>query len=79
MDHAVRLRSGLYHPLQRLSHLYGFLRDLYQMTGIAESVSLPHIRNRSYRGPAPIDLHGIITIGPAQDLDEPHGRVQRLR
>lgn len=55
-------------------NLYGFLRDIYQMPGIAETVSLPHIRNHYYRSHTTLNPHGIISIGPVQDLDEPHGR-----
>ncbi|SQI45493.1 Uncharacterised protein [Serratia plymuthica] len=53
-------------------NLYGFLRDIYQMPGMAETVSLPHIRNHYYRSHTTLNPHGIISIGPAQDLDEPH-------
>ncbi|AUU10833.1 glutathione S-transferase family protein [Serratia marcescens] len=66
------------HRISDYLNLYGFLRDIYQMPGIAETVSLPHIRNHYYRSHATINPHGIISIGPAQDLDEPHGRDQRF-
>ncbi|MGL6020320.1 MAG: glutathione S-transferase family protein [Gibbsiella quercinecans] len=60
-------------------NLYGFLRDIYQMPGIAETVNMAHIRNHYYRSHSTINPHGIISIGPAQNLDEPHGRDQRFR
>jgi putative glutathione S-transferase len=60
-------------------NLYGFLRDIYQMPGIAETVSLPHIRHHYYRSHKTINPTGIISIGPQQDLSEPHGRDQRFR
>ena len=59
-------------------NLYGFLRDIYQMPGIVETVDMAHIRNHYYRSHATINPHGIISIGPAQDLDEPHGRDVRF-
>lgn len=59
-------------------NLYGFLRDIYQMPGIAETVSFPHIRHHYYRSHKTINPTGIISIGPQQDLNEPHGRDQRL-
>ncbi|HGM5490842.1 TPA: glutathione S-transferase family protein [Serratia fonticola] len=59
-------------------NLYGFLRDIYQMPGIAETVDMAHIRNHYYRSHATINPHGIFSIGPAQDLDEPHGRDVRF-
>lgn len=60
-------------------NLYGFLRDIYQMPGIAETVSIPHIRHHYYRSHKTINPTGIISIGPQQDLNEPHGRDQRFR
>lgn len=60
-------------------NLYGFLRDIYQIPGIRETVSFPHIRTHYYRSHKTINPTGIISIGPAQDLDEPHGRDERFR
>lgn len=48
-------------------NLYGFLRDIYQMPGIAETVSFPHIRHHYYRSHKTINPTGIISIGPQQD------------
>ncbi|HBQ2848222.1 TPA: glutathione S-transferase family protein, partial [Klebsiella pneumoniae] len=53
--------------------------DIYQMPGIAETVSFPHIRHHYYRSHKTINPTGIISIGPQQDLNEPHGRDQRFR
>ena len=66
------------HRISDYLNLYGFLRDIYQMPGIAETVSLPPIRNHYYRSHATSNPPGIISIGPAQDLDEPHGRDTRF-
>ncbi|MTD41195.1 glutathione S-transferase family protein [Erwinia sp. CPCC 100877] len=60
-------------------NLYGFLRDIYQMPGIAETVNLDHIRNHYFRSHTTINPPGIISIGPQQDLNEPHGRDERFR
>lgn len=60
-------------------NLYGFLRDIYQLPGIRETVSFPHIRTHYYCSHKTINPTGIISIGPAQDLDEPHGRDERFR
>jgi len=59
-------------------HLYGFLRDIYQMPGIADTVNFAHIRNHYYRSHTTLNPHGIISIGPEQDLNEPHGRDTRF-
>ncbi|BFO12147.1 glutathione S-transferase family protein [Serratia rubidaea] len=60
-------------------NLYGFLRDIYQLPGVDETVDMAHIRHHYYRSHATINPYGIISIGPAQDLNEPHGRDQRFR
>lgn len=44
-------------------NLYGFLRDIYQMPGIAETVSFPHIRHHYYRSHKTINPTGIIPLG----------------
>jgi putative glutathione S-transferase len=55
-------------------NLYGFLREIYQMPGIAETVDFAHIRNHYYRSHGTINPFGIISIGPQQDLLAAHGR-----
>lgn len=57
---------------------HGFLRDIYQMPGIAETVNFDHIRTHYFRSHKTINPTGIISIGPWQDLDEPHGRDVRF-
>ncbi|WP_031518981.1 glutathione S-transferase family protein [Siccibacter colletis] len=67
---------------QRISdylNLYGFLRDIYQMPGIAETVDFAHIRHHYFCSHKTINPTGIISIGPLQDLNEPHGREERFR
>ncbi len=59
-------------------NLYGFLRDIYQLPGIAETVNIDHIRNHYYRSHKTINPTGIISTGPHQDLDAPHGRDARF-
>ncbi|SUX83301.1 Glutathione S-transferase, C-terminal domain [Citrobacter koseri] len=59
-------------------NLYGFLRDIWQMPGIAETVNFDHIRNHYFRSHKTINPTGIISIGPLQDLNEPHGRDVRF-
>ena len=59
-------------------NLYGFLRDIYQLPGIAETVNMEHIRHHYFRSHKTLNPHGIISIGPEQDLNEPHGRDSRF-
>ncbi|WDJ06730.1 glutathione S-transferase family protein [Xanthomonas campestris] len=55
-------------------HLSGFLRELYQMPGIAETVNFQHIKGHYYQSHAMINPTGIVPMGPVLDLDAPHGR-----
>lgn len=59
-------------------NLSGFLRDIYQLPGVAETVDFAHIRHHYFRSHPTLNPHGIISIGPQQSLDEPHGRAQRF-
>lgn len=43
-------------------NLYGFLRDIYQIPGIAETVNLDHIRHHYFRSHKTINPTGIISI-----------------
>lgn len=66
------------HRISDYPNLYGFLRDIYQMPGIAETVDFAHIRNHYYRSHATINPYGIISTGPEQNLDSDHGRDTRF-
>jgi putative glutathione S-transferase len=55
-------------------NLPGYLRDLYQTPGVAETVNLRHIKEHYYRSHKTINPTGIVPVGPALDLDRPHGR-----
>ncbi len=59
-------------------NLYGFLRDIYQIPGIAETVNMDHIRHHYFRSHKTINPTGIISVGPWQDLLEPHGHDVRF-
>ncbi|MCU7366902.1 glutathione S-transferase family protein [Pantoea stewartii] len=63
-----------HHRISDYLNLSGFLRDIYQMPGIAETVNLAHIRHHYYCSHKTINPHGVISVGPAFNWDEPHGR-----
>ncbi len=67
------------HRLSDYLNLNGFLREIYQLPGVAETVNLAHIRNHYYRSHKTLNPSGVIPVGPAFDWDEPHGRDQRFR
>ncbi len=55
-------------------HLSGYLRELYQMEGIAETVHLDHIKNHYYGSHESINPTRIVAAGPQLNLDQPHDR-----
>jgi putative glutathione S-transferase len=57
-----------------LPALQGYLRDLYQHPGVAETVDFDQIRRHYFMTHGSINPHRIIPAGPVLDLDGPHGR-----
>ena len=55
-------------------NLFGYLRDLYQYDGVAQTVNFDHIKRHYYYTHPDINPTRIVPIGPAQDLTTPHGR-----
>ncbi|WP_298870277.1 glutathione S-transferase family protein [uncultured Psychrobacter sp.] len=56
-------------------NLWGYLRDLYQVPGIAETVNIEHIKAHYYTSHANINPTRIIPVGPLLDFNEPHDRT----
>ena len=56
-------------------NLWGYLRDLYQVPGIAETVSIEHIKAHYYTSHANINPTRIIPVGPLLDFDTAHDRA----
>ena len=55
-------------------NLSGYMRELYQVPGVAATVHLDHIVRHYYYSHETINPHRIIPINPQVDLDAPHGR-----
>jgi putative glutathione S-transferase len=55
-------------------NLQGYLMDLYQHPGVAETVSFDHIKRHYYMTHTEINPTRIVPLGPALDLTRPHGR-----
>ena len=55
-------------------NLYGYLKELYQMDGISETVNFEHIKNHYYKTHPDINPNRIVPAGPLLDLNSPHGR-----
>jgi glutathionyl-hydroquinone reductase len=57
------------------SNLWGYLRDLYQTPGVAETVNMRHIKGHYYESHRTINPSGIVPLGPVIDFLAPHGRA----
>ena len=57
-------------------NLWGYLRDLYQVPGIAETVNIEHIKAHYYTSHANINPTRIIPVGSLLDFNEPHDRTR---
>ena len=55
-------------------NLRGYLLDLYQQPGVAETVSIDHIKRHYYMTHEEINPTRIVPLGPVIDLTRPHGR-----
>jgi glutathionyl-hydroquinone reductase len=55
-------------------NLQGYLMDLYQQPGIADTVNFDHIKRHYYMTHTQINPTRIVPIGPALDLRKPHNR-----
>ena len=55
-------------------NLSGYLRDLFQQPGIAETVYMAHIKNHYYGSHETINPSGIVPLGPEMNLMAAHDR-----
>lgn len=60
-------------------NLAGFLRDLYQVSGVAETVNFDHIKRHYYMSHEHINPTRIVPAGPILDFAGPHGREHLSR
>ncbi|PWV97565.1 putative glutathione S-transferase [Hoeflea marina] len=56
------------------ANLSGYLRELYQVPGVAETVNIFHIKHHYYGSHDTINPTGIVPTGPVLDFLSPHGR-----
>lgn len=60
--------------IAQYENLFGYLRDLYQIDGVAETVDFDHIKRHYYMTHESINPMRIVPAGPLQDLRAPHNR-----
>jgi putative glutathione S-transferase len=55
-------------------NLSNYLRELYQVPGVAETVNMDHIKRHYYGSQRHVNPTGVVPIGPEQDFTAPHDR-----
>jgi len=62
-------------------NLSNYLRDLYQVPGVAGTVNMDHIKRHYYMSMTAINPTRIVPLGPEQDFSAPHdrGRFEQAR
>jgi putative glutathione S-transferase len=55
-------------------NLSNYMREIYQMPGVAETVDMPGIKLGYYGGMPNLNPSGIIPLGPELDFAAPHDR-----
>jgi glutathionyl-hydroquinone reductase len=55
-------------------NLWNYLRELYQVSGIADTVSMDHIKRHYYGSQRRVNPTGIVPIGPLIDFAAAHDR-----
>ncbi|UUX49443.1 glutathione S-transferase family protein [Nisaea acidiphila] len=59
-------------------NLSNYLRELYQMPGVAETVNIRHIKEHYFRSHESLNPKGIVPKGPELNFDLPHDRGRLL-
>jgi putative glutathione S-transferase len=57
-------------------NLSGYVRDLYQQPGVAETVNMEHIKNHYYASHETVNPSRVIPMGPVVDYTAPHDRAK---
>ena len=60
--------------IEDFTHLPGYLREIYQLPGVAETVDFGHIKTHYYASHSTINPTGVVPLGPDIDYRSPHGR-----
>lgn len=57
-------------------NLDNYLRELYQVPGVAETVHMDHIKQHYYGSHGTINPTGVVPVGPELNLTAPHDRMK---
>jgi putative glutathione S-transferase len=59
-------------------NLSNYLRELYQVPGVAETVNMDHIKRHYYGSQRSVNPTGIVAKGPTIDFSRPHDRAEKV-
>lgn len=62
------------HQIADYPNLFNYMKELYQYSGIADTVNMEHIKRHYYFSHTMINPTQVIPAGPEQDLLSPHNR-----
>lgn len=60
--------------IAQYENLSGYVRELYQIAGVAQTVNMEHIKRHYYESHDMVNPTRIVPLGPKQDFNAPHGR-----
>ncbi|MFT7286949.1 MAG: putative glutathione S-transferase [Halieaceae bacterium] len=60
--------------LEDFAALAAYVRDIYQLEGVAETIDFEHIKTHYYASHGTINPTGVVPLGPEIDYRQPHGR-----
>jgi putative glutathione S-transferase len=60
--------------LEDFQHLPGYIRDIYQLPGVANTVNFEHIKTHYYASHLTINPTGVVPLGPDIDYGSAHHR-----
>lgn len=61
--------------IEDYEHLPGYIRELYQIPGVADTIHMDHIKGHYYESHGAINPTGIVPRGPELDFSAPHNRI----
>eukprot|EP01125_Pyxidicula_operculata_P018493 TRINITY_DN6565_c0_g1_i1.p1 TRINITY_DN6565_c0_g1~~TRINITY_DN6565_c0_g1_i1.p1 ORF type:complete len:341 (+),score=64.90 TRINITY_DN6565_c0_g1_i1:37-1059(+) len=60
--------------IQDYPNLFNYIKDIYQIPGIAKSVNMKHIKTHYFTSHPKLNTYGIIPVGNPVDYNTPHDR-----
>lgn len=63
-------------PIKDYPNLSHYLRELYQIPGVEETVNFTHIKEHYFKSHRTLNPSGIVPTGPPIDLSAPHNRAK---